>query len=149
SGVQVGAAATLIRPAFDFAVVDKTLYVVDTSGNQSYAYELTIRPEGPALELEQQYLPMRRFGGKGLVAAGGGAWYDFGERWVPLVKQPRARYVETGTVVTPVFDGREPGCVWHRLVIDAALPPSTSLAVSTKAADEEAALVLAPWLDEP
>jgi phage tail-like protein len=148
-GMRVGAAAALDRPGFDLAVVGSTLYVVDTAGNQSYAYALTITPEGPALELETQYFPMRRFGGKGLVAAGAGAWYDFGERWVPLVKQPRARYVETGTIVTRVFDGREPGCVWHRLLIDAALPPSTSLAVSTKAADEEAALILAPWLDEP
>ncbi|HEV8460114.1 MAG TPA: phage tail protein [Gaiellaceae bacterium] len=148
-GARVGAPATLSFTGFDFAVAGDTLYVVDAGGNQSYAFTMAISPEGPALTLEQLFFPMRRFGGKGLVTAGGEAWYDFGDRWIPLVRQPRSRFVESGTLVTPVFDGAEPGCVWHRLLIDAALPPGTSLAVWSKAADEEEGLAIAPWLPEP
>ena len=149
NGIPVGAFAPLSFEGYDFAVVGNTLYVVDASGNQSYAFTMALSPEGPALTLEQQFFPMRRFGGKGLVAAGGQAWYDFGDRWIPLVRQPRSRYVESGSLVTPVFDGSEPGCVWHRLLIDAALPPGTSLAVWSKAADEKEGLAIAPWLPEP
>ena len=53
---------------------------------------------------------MRLFGGKGFVAAGNRAWYDFGDRWIPLVAQPVQRYPETGTAVTPVLDSGIPGC---------------------------------------
>ena len=92
---------------------------------------------------------MRLFGGKGLVAANGQPWYDFGDGWIPLVAQPRSRYVESSVVVTPVLDGREPGCVWHRLTLDAILPPETSVAVWSMAADEEDELELGEWSPEP
>jgi phage tail-like protein len=149
NGAQVGASASLDVTGFDLAVAGGMLYVVDDAGNQSWAFKLTLTPEGPALELDLHYFPMRRFGGKGLVAAGDQAYYDFGDRWIPLVKQPRARHVESGRLVTPIFDGGEPGCVWHRLLLDAALPPRTAFTVWSKAADEEEALVLTPWLQEP
>lgn len=148
-GAQVGAPELIGVDGFDLAVAGTTAYVVDVRGNQSYAFDLTVGDAGPSLQMELQYFPMRRFGGKGLVAAGGRAYYDFGDRWIPLVRQPRSRYVETGTLVTPVLDGAEPGCVWHRLLVDAALPPGSSLAVWSRAADEEAALELGPWRPEP
>ena len=155
-GALVGAPARLEDPSLplsvtghDLAIVGGTLFVADAAGNQSYAFTLTPTPEGPALELKQQYFPMRLFGGKGLVAGGGKVWYDFEDRWIPLVRQLRARYVETGTLVTPALDGGEPGCVWHRLLIDACLPPGTSLAVWSLAADEQDALSLAEWRPEP
>jgi phage tail-like protein len=155
-GLQVGVAAALADAslplsvrAFDFAVVGGTLYVVDVAGNQSYAFTLALTAEGPALGLLKQYLPMRLFAGKGLIAGGDKAWYDCEDRWVPLVAQPRSRYVETGTVTTPVLDGDEPGCVWHRLIVDAVLPPGTSLAVWSRAADDRDALAIGAWLPEP
>ena len=142
-GAQVGAAARLEDLSLplsvvghDLAIVGGTLYVADAAGNQSYAFSVTLTPEGPAVQLLQQYFPMRLFGGKGLVASGGQACYDFGDRWIPLVEQLRPRYVESGTLVTPVLDGGEPGCVWHRLLLDACIPPGTSLAVWSRAADE-------------
>jgi phage tail-like protein len=149
NGAQVGAAATLDITGFDLALTGTTLYVVEDTGNQSWAYTLTLTPEGPALELDLHYFPMRRFGGKGLVAAEGRAYYDFGDRWIPLVEQLRERHLEQGRFVTPVFDGREPGCVWHRLMLDASLPPRTALTVWSKAADERDELVLVPWQKEP
>ncbi len=160
----------------DMALAGDTLYVVDRRGNQAFALTLTLGSGGPTLELLPSYYPMRLFGGKGLVtapAAKAGVlqqdeygpcdqplatpaaaqreqpWYDFGDGWIPLVAQPRSRYVESGSAVTPVLDGGEPGCVWHRLTIDVIVPPDTSLAVSTMAADDENALALAEWSPEP
>jgi phage tail-like protein len=155
-GVEVGAPAP-VRDALagievvghDFALVGNTLYVADSAGNQSYAFTLKLDDGGPRLSLVTSYFPMRLFGGKGLVAANGQPWYDFGDGWIPLVAQPRSRYVETGVAITPVLDGGEPGCVWHRLTIDAILPPDTSLAVSSVASDDEGALALAEWSPEP
>ncbi|MDT7605396.1 MAG: hypothetical protein QOF61_3393, partial [Acidobacteriota bacterium] len=87
------------------------IYVVAADGNQSYAFSLKWRGlEQIELAPEAIYLPMRLFGGKGLVGACGGAYYDFGERWIPLAEQRRPRYVEAATLVTPVkgLDEREP-----------------------------------------
>jgi phage tail-like protein len=155
-GVEVGipaevadALSELEVVAYDIALVGHKLFVVDQGGNQSYAFTLSLGDAGPALKLVTSYFPMRLFGGKGLVAANGQPWYDFGDGWIPLVAQPRARYVDSGVAVTPVLDGGEPGCVWHRLMIDAYLPPDTSLAVWTMAADDEAALSIAEWSPEP
>ena len=160
----------------DLAIAGDTVFVVDRSGNQAYAFTLTLGDGGPELDLVPSYFPMRLFGGKGLVtapAAKAGTlrqpeygpcdqplsataaapyeqpWYDFGDGWIPLVAQPRSRYVESGAAVTPVLDGGEPGCVWHRLTFDVVMPPDTSLAVWTMAADDENALALADWSPEP
>lgn len=156
AGVEVGAPApvadvlsSLEVVGHDLALVGGTLYVADRGGNQAYAFALTLGDGGPALALASTYFPMRLFGGKGLVAANGQPWYDFGDGWIPLVAQPRSRYVGSGVVVTTVLDGDEPGCVWHRLTLDAILPPDCSFAVSSIAADDEAALALTDWSPEP
>jgi phage tail-like protein len=156
AGVEVGAPAPvedkvteIAVVGHDMALVGDKLYVADSAGNQSYAFTLALGDGGPTLTLATSYFPMRLFGGKGLVAANGQPWYDFGDGWIPLVAQRRSRYVESGVLVTPVFDSGEPGCVWHRLTIDAILPPDTSLAVSSVASDEEDALALAAWSPEP
>ncbi|RYY32206.1 MAG: hypothetical protein EOP59_19575, partial [Sphingomonadales bacterium] len=92
---------------------------------------------------------MRRFGGKALVAAGIGVYYDFGERWLPLIAQPNPRYELAATRDTRIFDGREPQCVWHRLMLDACLPPGTGVEVSSRAADDEGDLKNSVWQNEP
>jgi phage tail-like protein len=155
-GAKVGIAAPLRDPGaelevvgHDMALVGDTLYVADSAGNQSYAFALELHTGGPKLSLVTSYFPMRLFGGKGIVAANGEVWYDFGDGWIPLVAQPRSRYVENGALRTPVFDGGEPGCVWHRLTIDAVLPPDTSFEVASIAADDEDALALGEWTSEP
>jgi phage tail-like protein len=156
AGVEVGApapvedlVAEIAVVGHDMALVGDKLYIADSAGNQSYAFTLTLGDGGPELTLATSYFPMRLFGGKGLVAANGKPWYDFGDGWIPLVAQRRSRYVEKGVLVTPVFDSGEPGCAWHRLTIDAILPPDTSLAASSVAADDEDALALAAWSPEP
>ncbi|MCA1564725.1 MAG: phage tail protein [Acidobacteria bacterium] len=143
---------------YDFAFVPRAdatgepdrLYIVASDGNQSYAFNLTWRKRVQLkLEPVAAYMPMRLFGGRGLVRAGAEAYYDFDGRWIPLVEQRRPRYAATGTFYTPAFDGAEPDCVWHRLMFDACIPPGTRVEVRTRAANNEDDLALAEWSPEP
>lgn len=145
-----------------------TLYVVATSGNQSFAFDVSARGDNLHLRARADYMPMRLFGGKALVAAGAEAYYDFNDRFIPLVAQRRPRYEFEAVFYTPIarvdgngttpspdsgvrgaFDGREPDCVWHRLLIDGCIPPETSVEIASRAADDEVALAAAEWHDEP
>jgi phage tail-like protein len=144
------------------------LYVVERGGNQSYAFDVREDCDGQLLlKAQTDYLPMRLFGGKGLVAAGDEVFYDFDDRWLPLKAQPRPRYTPEAAIFTPLnddelddeellarrrrnaFDGHEPDCVWHRLFLDACVPPGTEVQVWSRAANEQRALALAPWQPEP
>ena len=152
------------------AAVSDRLYVVSQGGNQTFAFNVSAG-EGGALELQPlaDYLPMRLFGGKALVGAGTRLFYDYGESWIPLVRQQRPRYEPLATLFTPLdetgsvpltpeelagppfhaFDGREPGCVWHRLMLDACIPPETEVLISSRAADDERELATTDWRPEP
>jgi phage tail-like protein len=146
--------------------VPDRLYVAAASGNQAYVFDigrdgdqLWVRPVHPP-----QYRPMRLFGGKALVAVGYEVYYDFADTWILLAEQRRPRYAEVATLYTPrhdrlalpgsvdavdparpAFDGREPGCVWHRLLLDACIPPETGVLIWSRAADEERDLALTAW----
>lgn len=155
-GTQVGPAVPLTSPALpqgitvhDMALVGATLFVVDGSGNQAFAFEVAFDDRGFELTLSPAVYPMRRYGGKGLVAAGNRAYYDFADRWIPLVAQPVQRYPETGTVVTSVLDSGIPGCQWHRLLLDARIPSDTAIHIWSIAADDQDALGLSDWRPEP
>jgi phage tail-like protein len=52
-------------------------------------------------------------------------------------------------VTSRPLDGREPGCVWHRVIIDAEVPPGTRLAVEVRSGETEEALAGAPWRLQP
>jgi phage tail-like protein len=125
------------------------LYVAAADGNQSFAFNVCLRQKKLELQPIAEYLPMRLFGGKGIVASGTGVYYDFADTWIPLVKQRRPRYVADATLETPIFDGLEPNCVWHRLMIDAAIPPETRVEVWSRAADDKTDLPLIQWRLEP
>lgn len=125
------------------------LYVVSAEGNQSFGFDICLRNGALTLIPVAEFLPMRLFGGKGLVAAGGGAWYDFDDRWIPLIRQRRPRYEAEAVFATPRFDGREPDCVWHRLILDACVPPGTGVKIRSRAANDEIDLELAAWWPEP
>ena len=116
--------------ALQTAVADAPprLVVVSHEGNQCIAFDLSRSAAGLKLDPVESFLPLRRFGGLGLVPMGSarvtgdtGLLYDSLATWVPLVAQRRPRFAPRARLQTPVFDGREPNCVWHRLVIDGCI----------------------------
>jgi phage tail-like protein len=137
--------------------VQDRLYVVAADGNQSYAFRLCLRDGAVELQPIAEYLPMRLFGGKALVGTNTGAYYDFAENWIPLIQQRRPRYVPEATFETPLktalnrpyFDAGEPDSVWHRVMLDAHIPPETTVEIWSRAANEEADLTRLPWQREP
>jgi phage tail-like protein len=133
-----------------------TLHVADVAGNQSFAFALStgIRgtAESAALDVTalSAYFPMRRWAGKALVSGSDReAYYDLADAWLPLTELPRPRYAQRGVLDRLVLDGKEPGCVWHRLMLDACIPPGDSVDVESRAADEEDELTSLPWRREP
>jgi phage tail-like protein len=149
--------------AHDFAFVPKhkdgettvldRLYVVEEKGNQAFAFEISQQDGKLTLKPLPGYYPMRLFGGKGLVSAGTKAHYDFSDRWIPLVEQPRPRFALEATLFTPidngVLDGQEPECTWHRLMLDAAIPPQTKVCVWSRVANDKNDLQFTEWSKEP
>ncbi|HEU0301450.1 MAG TPA: phage tail protein, partial [Longimicrobium sp.] len=140
------------------------LYVVAPDGNQSFSFTFSGPVDELRVELDRRFYPMRRYGGRALVAAGGEAHYDSGEKWVSLLEYPRPQFAREARLRLPVpredpaspgarrleaFDGREPGCVWHRLFLDACIPPESSVTVESRAADDPAELEAAAWRTEP
>jgi phage tail-like protein len=157
-GTRLGAPVPLtelVEAAHDIAFLpardavqplDGGLYVADRQGDQAFLFDVD---ERGGARLRNQYLPMRLFGGKGLVASGGYVWYDLADRWVPVVNHSRPSYGRDGALETVLFDGREPACVWHRLFLDGCIPPGTEVAVQTRAGDDRTVVPQLPWQDEP
>lgn len=147
--------------------IQGTLYIADSLGAQTFSFNYDGDNPGWALEPNPQFLPMLRYGGMALVASASGISYDYAtssgtQSWTPLVAQPRARYDTQVLWQLPMrdadldpdpahcaFDGNEPGCVWHRLMMDGTIPAGTQVLVQSRAADSKAALEATPWSPEP
>ncbi|HMF96394.1 MAG TPA: phage tail protein [Vicinamibacterales bacterium] len=141
-------------PGHDMVVASRSgqdlLYVAGTQGDQTFSFAITIEAGALVLTPLADVYPMRLFGGRGLVTGPGSIPnYDSGDLWVPLAILRGNRFVETGAFVVDPLDGKDPGCVWHRLMIDAALPPGCDIGVRTRASDNAAQLTFAEWQDEP
>jgi len=151
--------------AHDFAYVprhqknEKSLaervYVAEQGGNQVFAFGLSYGEHDLSLTpLAELHLPMRLFSGKALVASAaslpavGMVWYDMRERWLPLTEQPRPRYRTEATLTTPVFDSRQPDCTWHRLLLDACIPPDCDVVIESRAANLREDLKFRGWQRE-
>ncbi len=129
--------------------VTGTLYIVASDGNQTFAFDFQEDEIGFSLKLLPKYFPMRLFSGKALAAADQAVHYDLQDRWLPLIERPRPRYKMEGTSETSVFDGKEPDCVWHRLFLDASIPPGTKVLIESRAANNPNLLTTMPWQEEP
>jgi phage tail-like protein len=123
------------------------LLVADAAGNQAFAF--AVSAAGDQATPTGDYFPMRMFSGKGIVAGGGSAFYDMGERWLALLDRRQRRHERDGFLVAGPFDGKEPGCVWHRMLLDGCIPPGTEVAVESRAADTPELLAGRPWQVEP
>jgi len=127
-----------------------TLYVVGQDGNQAYALSLTGDREDLTAAVSMEYFPLRRCTGKGLVESKGTVYYDLGDRWLPLTAQRRPRYVDRGQIRSVVpFDSEITACTWHRVFLDACLPPETNVRVESRASDHLDRLPDQPWEPEP
>lgn len=133
------------------------LYVARGDGNQVIAFEMD--RDDLKLDAQKDYLPLRRWEAKALVAVDGKVYYDFADRWVPLQIFVDCRYARRGLITTPAdfvagnkgqqFDSGLPGCVWHRLLLDADVPPGTNVYVRARAADDPALLEKTVWQQQP
>jgi phage tail-like protein len=136
-----------------------TLYVVERDGNQAIAFALDLLPDASPPEpirVKREYLPMHAFGSRALVARGTEVFYDVGGgdkdgfiRWVRLHNIEQPRYERSAELITPVLDGKERDCVWHRLFVDACIPPATAVEVWTRAGNDEGLLGSVPFVPEP
>lgn len=134
----------------DGSNIPDRLYITATDGNQTFAFDFAQDPHaGLQLLPVDLYLPMRLFGGKALVAVGADLFYDFRDTWVQLVPQKRHRYTVEATLLTEPFDGDEPDCVWHRLMLDGCLPPETTIEIWSRTANQKVDLESAAWQKEP
>ena len=136
--------------------VTGTLYIIGSDGNQAYAF--TFVDHGVdfvdhgvtfSLDLQPRYFPLRLFSGKALVSDGTTVYYDLQDRWLPVIEQSRPRFKEQGVLTTRVFDGKDIDCVWHRLFLDASIPPGAEVIVESRAANRKEFLVQMPWRTEP
>ena len=126
------------------------LYVATGDGDQVFAFELAYDAATLSLTPIAEVLPMRLFGGRGLIAGPGAQpHYDSSDIWVPLTSLRRPRFAASGTFSVDLLDGKTPDCVWHRLVLDAHVPPGCEIEVRSRARNEAAELPLAEWHPEP
>jgi phage tail-like protein len=160
SGLQQIPLATI---AHDIAYNPDTsiLYAADRFGRQSLAFALPSQ-QTLSLELQASYLPMHRFGGRGLVAwsdngaaavsydvVGNSAAGEVAVRWARLQAIDQQSYARDAVLETPVLDGKARDCAWDGLFLDACIPPQTKVSVAT-CADNDAGLVgQGPFKPEP
>lgn len=131
------------QPSVQYQIVGELMLVLE-SGDQALAFNVSIRSDSMRLQLRPLYFPLRQFGGRALVTGTDHIYYDLGERWYPLVSQPRRRYVDKATVLLR-FDGKESSCVWHRIVMDACIPDGTEIEIKSRCANEETNLEYIDW----
>jgi phage tail-like protein len=134
------------------------LRVVEREGNQCLDFALDLSASPASVNLSTDFLPMHYFGSRALVAFRGETFYDVvsgdpsndrGVRWTQLQTVDERRYPTSAVVVTPALDGRERGCVWHRLMLDACIPAESSVEVYTRAHDDLSLLEQVEWSPEP
>lgn len=127
-----------------------TLYVVGADGTQAYAVDVRgdVREVDDA-SMKQRYLPLRRFSGKGLVEADGKVYYDMGSRWLTVTRQRRPRFVDEGQIRSAPFDSEIAACTWHRVFLDACIPPEVDVRLESRASDRVDRLSEQAWEVEP
>jgi phage tail-like protein len=144
--------------AYDIAFAGDRLYAVEGEGNQAFAFDLDTKNWPARLQMSTDFLPMYYFGSRALVSSGTKIYYDVvgGDltndalvTWVQLHVVEQPQYDREGVLHTPLLDGRERDCVWHRLFIDACIPLETSVEVWTRAHNDVDLIEDVPFRREP
>jgi len=158
--------ATVIRPlirldfvASCFGALGRSgvpaLLLAETDGNQARRVDLLQRGGRWEARPSSATLPLRRFGGRALVAIGNHAYYDSGATdpiWVQVVQVKHRRFAEKAGFVTPIYDSAAPQCVWDRIRLDGCIPPGTQVLVEARAADDSATFATQAdtgWVAQP
>jgi phage tail-like protein len=132
-----------------------TLLVADAGGNQARRIALAMKSGLWQADALPDTLPLRRFGGRALVAIQGKAYYDSGPKdplWVRIVEVRHRRFARSAGFVTPIFDGGVPQCLWDKLRIDGCIPAGAAVRIEARANDDRAALASAAssgWAAQP
>lgn len=140
--------AFVARPAELPGTVQGELSLVLDNGNQAFEFGLEVDRQSFSLSIRPRYLPLRRFSGKALLPMEQAVYYDMGEHWYPLTAQPRKRYTSEAELDSLIFDGKQPGCVWHRIVIDGCIPQGAAIEFESRSADDRDQLVHGDWRRE-
>lgn len=151
-GVRMDDAAGLC--AHDLVHVDEpegmgAFFVLGPWGNQIFLFRQDPAASDFQLVLEPEYYPLLGFDGKALVQREGRLWFSHQGRWLPVVEQKRPRFAEQGRVESRVMDSELHDCIWHRLILDAWIPPNTSVQIEARAADREEDLPIMEWVSQP
>ena len=124
------------RLADDPAAWMARAYLAGIDGQQAWAFGVAVVAGQLTLTALAEFYPMRLFGGRALVADEGQVFFDSENRWLPLTLLARQRYVADGELCSALLDGAEPGCVWHRLLLDACIPANAGIEVWSRASDD-------------
>jgi phage tail-like protein len=147
------------------------LFIVAPSGNQVYgiAVDTDLKLDTPWSESQPDdclklrlkrsaYYPLRYFAGMDLIEDRQARQVYYlqnrhGTRWLSLQSLPKPSYEQNAELLLPQeekgFDGHVPGCIWHRLCLDAQIPPGTSVQVETRTAETQADLQRQSWQPQP
>lgn len=136
-------------PDTDYTQISGMLYLAGNDGNQAYAFHIEKKEDGIHIELVTQYYPMRLFSGKALISDGKNVLYDLKEKWLRIIQQEVPLFSKKGWLITRILDGKNIGCVWHRVLLDAYIPEGATVKMESKSADEESDLSFIEWQEEP
>ncbi len=130
------------------------LWIADVNSRQAYAIDVqgAIGAIPFILRIQRKYYPLRKFENISLITTieeGEVYYHQTGDRWVPIKALPRKRYETEATLILPHLDGREPNCLWHRLCLDACIPPETEIRIEVRAAEQPEDLIWATWQLQP
>ncbi len=160
---RVGTGLSVVAYDFAFAPAEEgatrgTLHVVEREGNQSIAFTLDLEASPQRLAITPEFRPMHFFGSRALVQHRGRLFYDVvsgdtandrAVRWTELQGIDEQRFPTRATLLSHTLDGRERGCVWHRLFLDACIPAESRVEVWSRAGDDERLLEQVEWSPEP
>lgn len=158
TGLSVVGYDFVFLPSGDGAATKGTLRVVEREGNQCIDFELDLSVSPNLLRITPDFRPMHYFGSRALVAHRGETFYDVvsgdssndrAVRWTQLQEIDERRYTSRAVLLSPALDGRERGCVWHRLMLDACIPAESAVEVWTRAHDDATLLEQVEWSPEP